>query len=481
LVFHLSTPHGAQNVLHKAHYDSIVDTFDGEAGTTGWAGRFYRKLLYRAYKRAIPSGSSVLEIGCGSGELLSYFTDCQVAGIDLSPKQIEAAKKRIPNGKFFCMAAEEISLPDRYDFIVISDAVNLFADVQVVFQNLRSISKPSTRLILNFHNTFWRPIIALAKRLGLAVETPAYSWLNRYDLENLLWLANWQVIRNDARVLLPIPIPVIESLFNRWLAPLLPTFCLVYFLVARLPVARRSEGNSVTIVVPARNEAGNIESIVKRLPQFEQPVELIFIEGHSSDNTWEEILRVKAAYPQMNIVAMRQSGKGKGNAVRDAFAAATKDILIILDADQTVPPEDVPRFIEALVSGRCEFANGVRLVYPMEDQSMQFANMCANYAFGVIFAWLLGQRVKDTLCGTKCLYRQDYEVIAANRSYFGDFDPFGDFDLLFGASKLNLHIADIPIRYRQRTYGTTNIQRWRHGVMLLRMVLLAARKLRFVE
>ncbi len=467
-------------MLHEAHHSRIAKTYDEEAGSTGWASRFYRQLLYRAYSLAIPEGSSIIEIGCGSGELLAHFKNCSVAGVDISSKQIDAARKRLPHGKFYCMAAEELTLDEKYDFIVISDGVNLFADVQVVFQQIRAISKPSTRLILNFHNTLWRPILSLAKKLGLAVETPTYSWLNRYDLENMLWLAGWQVIRRDARVLFPIPIPVLEPLFNRWLAPLLPTFCLVYFLVARLPVPRRSEGNSVTVVVPARNEAGNIESIVNRLPKFEQPVELIFIEGNSTDNTWDEIQRVKAAYPQVNIVAMRQTGKGKGNAVREAFAVATKDILIILDADQTVPPEDLPRFIEALTSGRCEFANGVRLVYPMEDKSMQFANMCANYAFGIIFAWLLAQRVKDTLCGTKCLYRQDYEVIAANRAYFGDFDPFGDFDLLFGASKINLAIADIPIRYRERTYGTTNIQRWRHGVMLLRMVLHAARKLRFV-
>jgi len=469
------------NQLHDAHYEEIARTFDAKSGVSGWSSRFYRELLYRTYRLAIPKGSSVIEVGCGSGELLAHFSDCEVTGIDVSSKQIGQARIRVPQGKFHCMAAERLTLTGQYDFIIISDAVNLFADVQLVLEQVRQIAKPSTRLILNFHNTLWRPILALAKLMGVATETPSYSWLNRYDLENILWLTNWEVVRKDARILFPLPVPLIESALNRWVAPLLSPFCLAYFLVARLPAPRRKEGSSLTIVVPARNEAGNIESIVQRLPAFAGEVELIFIEGHSKDNTWDEIVRVKQAYPHVNIVAMRQTGKGKGNAVREAFAVASKDILIILDADQTVPPEDLPRFVEALTTGRVEFANGVRLVYPMEDKSMQFANILANYAFGSIFSWLMAQRVKDTLCGTKCLYRADYEVIAANRAYFGDFDPFGDFDLLFGASKLNLKIADIPIRYRERTYGSTNIQRWRHGVMLLGMVLIAARKLRFVK
>jgi len=470
----------APNHLHQAHHQLIANAFDAGAEPSGWAARFYRELLFRNLRLAIPKGSSVIEIGCGSGELLAHLSDCEVTGIDISAKQIEAAGRRIPAGRFHCMAAENLDFGEKYDFIIISDSVNLFADVQLVFERLHTVAKPNTRLILNFHNTLWRPILTLARSLGLATPTPSYSWLNRYDLENLLWLANWQVVRRDARILFPLPVPLLDTLFNRWLAPFFTWFCLAYFLVARRPVPRQTEGSSVSVVVPARNEAGNIESIVRRMPSFNGPMELIFIEGHSKDSTWAEILRVKEANPELEIVAMRQSGKGKGNAVRDAFAAATKDILIILDADQTVPPEDLPRFVDALTTGHCEFANGVRLVYPMEDQSMQFLNMCANYAFGHIFAWLMAQRVKDTLCGTKCLYRADYEVIAANRSYFGEFDPFGDFDLLFGASKLNLKIADIPVRYRERTYGSTNIQRWRHGVMLLRMVLVAARKLRFV-
>jgi glycosyltransferase involved in cell wall biosynthesis len=219
---------------------------------------------------------------------------------------------------------------------------------------------------------------------------------------------------------------------------------------------------------------------VARTPQMGAGTELIFVEGHSRDNTWAEIQRVAAENPDRKIKLLQQTGKGKGDAVRAGFAVANGDVLMILDADLTMPPEELPKFYEVIASGRAEFANGVRLVYPMDEKAMQFLNLCANKAFGLIFTWLLEQSVKDTLCGTKVLTRRDYDRIAANRGYFGEFDPFGDFDLLFGAAKQNLKIADVPIRYRERTYGTTNIQRWRHGMLLLRMVWFAARKLKFV-
>jgi glycosyltransferase involved in cell wall biosynthesis len=219
---------------------------------------------------------------------------------------------------------------------------------------------------------------------------------------------------------------------------------------------------------------------VRRVPEMGLGTELIFVEGHSRDNTWGAIVRAKEAHPERRILCLRQTGRGKGNAVHEGFAAASGDILMILDTDLTMPPEELPKFYQALVEGRVEFANGSRLVYPMQARAMRFLNMCANKAIAAGFSWLLGQRLKDTLCGTKALRRDDYREIAANRGYFGDFDPFGDFDLLFGASRLSLRIGDIPIRYQDRTYGETNIRRWRHGWLLLRMMGVAAKRLRFI-
>jgi glycosyltransferase involved in cell wall biosynthesis len=281
-------------------------------------------------------------------------------------------------------------------------------------------------------------------------------------------------------VLCPVYLFGLDRLINRWIAPLLPVFGLVVFFTARPRRLTAPRALKVSVVIPARNEAGNIEAAVRRTPLMGASTELIFVEGHSRDNTWAEIQRVAREHPEHPIKILQQTGKGKGNAVREGFAQATGDILMILDADLTMPPEELPKFYEVVASGRAEFANGCRLVYPMESQAMQFLNLCANKTFGLLFTWLLGQPLKDTLCGTKVLSREHYERIVANRAYFGDFDPFGDFDLLFGAGKLNLKIADIPIRYRDRTYGETNIRRWSHGWLLLRMVLFAARKLKFV-
>ena len=449
-------------------------------------GQGYRRLLARYYSLMFPADASVLEVGCGAGDLLALLPNRDITGVDLSPAQIEKARQRLPHGNFFVQAGEQLEVPRTFDVIILSETINFAADVQRLVENLQAVATPQTRLIINFHSSLWRPALTLATALGLKSPNPQSNWLSHKDVWNLCQLAGWEVVKTQWRILFPLPVPGLDQFFNRWLAPLLPVFCLTVFVVARFR-PRASPASTadaaaprVSVIVPARNEAGNIEAAVRRTPPLGAGTELIFIEGNSRDNTWEEIERVAAAFPDREIKTLRQTGKGKGNAVREAFAVATGDILMILDADLTMPPEELPKFYKALVSGHAEFANGVRLVYPMEEHAMQFLNLCANKFFGVAFTWLLGQTVQDTLCGTKVVYRRDYEKIAANRAYFGDFDPFGDFDLLFGADKLNLKIADIPIHYRERTYGSTNIQRWSHGWLLLRMMTFAAKKLKFV-
>ena len=441
-------------------------------------------MLARYYRLMFPAGASVLEVGCGAGDLLALLPNRDVTGVDLSPVQIEAARRRLPHGTFYVQAGERLALDRLFDVIILSETINFAADVQRIFENLHAVATPQTRLVLNFFSSLWRPVLALATEMGLKTPTPPCNWLSHEDVWNLCELADWQVIKTQGRILYPAPTPGLDELCNRWLAPLLPALCLTVFVVARprrqVLVPQGAGAPTVSVVVPARNEAGNIEAAVRRTPEMGGGTELIFVEGHSRDHTWAEIERVAAQYPERRIRALRQSGQGKGNAVREAFEMATGDILMILDADLTMPPEELPKYYRALTAGHAEFANGVRLVYPMEAHAMQFLNLCANKFFGVAFTWLLGQTVKDTLCGTKAMYRRDYLKIAANRTYFGDFDPFGDFDLLFGADKLNLQIADIPIRYRERTYGATNIQRWSHGALLLRMMVFAAQKLKFI-
>lgn len=468
------------NGLLSRHLVETAAFYEAESRRPNWFARQYRKRLAHYYRDWIPADASVCEIGCGDGSLLELLPNRDVAGIDISKKLVEAARAKVPQGEFNCGAGETFPFERKFDFIVISETINLAGDVQRIFENIRECSRSDTRLVLNFYNTLWKPILAAATALGLKARHPASNWLSRADVRNLLALADWEVVREQTRILVPAPFLGLDKMFNRFLAPMLPSFGLTTFMVCR-PTFRVSERTkTVSILIPARNEAGNIEPAVQRIGKFADKGEIIFVEGHSKDNTWAEIQRVKEKYPHVKIVTLQQTGTGKGNAVREGFAQARGDILIILDADLTMPPEELAKFYEVLASGKGDFVNGVRLVYPMEGRAMQFCNIIVNKCFGYAFTWLLGQSIKDTLCGTKVLHRHDYEKIVRHRKFFGDFDPFGDFDLLFGASKQHLKIVDVPIRYRDRQYGSTNIQRWRHGLLLLQMVFFAARKIKFV-
>ncbi|MDX2109590.1 MAG: glycosyltransferase [Verrucomicrobiota bacterium] len=473
----------AEQSLIQSHLDKLRHFYDERCLEPDKPGRAYRGLLARYYRYLIPASASVLEVGCGTGELLAQLPNKDITGVDLSPKQVEAAARRLPHGRFIVQAAEYLEMDRTFDVIILSDTLNESADVQAIFANLHKFARPDTRLIINFFNNTWRPILGLLTALKLKSVRPPSNWLSHRDIENLLHLSGWEIINREPRILFPAAIPLLEPLFNRYIAPLpfIRNLCLSIFCLAR-PIDKEQayREKSVTVVIPARNESGNLLDAVTRTPQMGAHTEIIFIEGNSTDDTWAALQKIPAQFPHLDIKLMQQSGKGKGNAVREAFAAASGEVLMILDADLTMPPEELPKYYKALVSGKAEFVNGVRLVYPMEDEAMQFANMCANHAFSLIFSYLLGQPVRDTLCGTKVLFKSDYERIVANRAYFGNFDPFGDFDLLFGAAKLNLKIADIPIRYRNRTYGTTNISRWKHGVLLLRMVLFASGKMKFI-
>jgi glycosyltransferase involved in cell wall biosynthesis len=330
----------------------------------------------------------------------------------------------------------------------------------------------------------WELPLWLAERLGLATPKLGQNWLTVEDISGLLSLTDFEVIRHWEEILWPLGTPVLSEFCNRFLAKLWPIryFDLTHFIIVRPRPAGQAlpRESLVSVIVPARNEAGNIPHIFARTPAMGRGTELVFVEGHSNDDTYSAIEKAIADHPERQCMLLRQTGMGKGDAVRLGFANASGEILMILDADLTVPPEDLPRFYEVLVSGKGDFANGVRLVYPMEERAMRYLNLVANKSFSLAFSWLLGQSIKDTLCGTKVFTKETYMKIANNRHYFGNFDPFGDFDLIFGAAKLNLKIADLPIRYRERTYGSTNIERWKHGWLLLRMVVFAARRLKFV-
>jgi SAM-dependent methyltransferase len=469
----------------KSEYQATRRTFwnlNSEIQDRSWGG-YYRTRLKQVYRLAIPEGASVLEIGCGRGDLLAALKPSLGVGVDFSESMVSLARRLHPNMEFVIADAHELDLGGRtFDYIVISDVVNDLWDVQAVFDRLRGCCKPQTRLIFNYYSHLWGWALRLAQKLGITTPNLPQNWLTRRDMINLLELSGFQTLRSWEEVVVPLRIPLISDIANRYLPKISPFrfLSLTNFLLARPNPQPRKELPTVSVIVAARNEEGHIAELMARIPEMGGGTEIVFVEGHSSDDTYSAIEREIAKNPRRRRKLLKQPGKGKGDAVRAGFAAASGDILMILDADITVPPEDLTRFYNVIASGEAEFVNGVRLVYPIQDGAMRFANLVGNKFFSWAFSWLLGQPIRDTLCGTKVLWADDYQKLADNRTYFGDFDPFGDFDLLFGAAKLNLKIMEVPIRYRTRRYGETNIQRWRHGVLLLRMVVFAARRIKFV-
>ena len=476
-----STVDEARNRYQEArrrHWNEVARKLEN---WTGWGG-YYHKRLTEVYQSLISPGQSVLELGCARGDLLAAVKPSLGVGVDFSEEMVRAARRRHPYLRFVHADAHTLKLNDKFDVVILSDLVNDVWDVQILLRNICGLTTPRSRIIINAYSHLWEPFLKMAERLNLANRTLHQNWLTVQDIASLLNLADCGVIKQGQEILLPLPIPLFAHLCNRFLVKLWPFkhLALTNLILARPQSIPSANAPSVSVIIPARNEAGNIPEIFTRTPQMGTWTELVFVEGHSRDNTYAAIEREIARHPDRCCQLLRQTGVGKGDAVRLGFTHARGDILMILDADLTVPPEDLPRFYEALCSGKGEFINGVRLVYPMEKQAMRFLNLLGNKFFSLAFSWLLGQPIKDTLCGTKVLWKRDYEAIAANRAYFGDFDPFGDFDLIFGAVKLNMKIADLPIRYRERTYGSTNIQRWKHGWLLVKMVMFAAKRLKFV-
>ncbi|RJP32392.1 MAG: glycosyltransferase [Phycisphaerales bacterium] len=442
---------------------------------------YYQREIIRLLRLHIPAGVHVLQVACGRADLLAGVCPERGVGVDTAAP-LSAAREAHPHLRLVESAPDAFDLDETFDFVILGDSLGEVTDVQACLECVRRVCCPDTRLFIFYHSALWEPVLRLASWLGLRARQRDQNWLNTADLQNLLDLSGFDVVKRSREVLSPVPLPPVSTVLNRVLARIWPTrhLALVQMLIARpSPRGQREPGLTCSVIIPTRNERGNVEAAVRRTPQMGAHTEIIFVDGDSSDGTAEEIERVIAAHPERDVRFIDQGhGRGKGDAVRKGFAAARGDVLMILDADLTVPPEDLPKFFDAVAGGKGEFVNGTRLVYPMERDAMRTLNQAANWFFSVLFTWLLGQRFRDTLCGTKVLRRRHYERIAADRGYFGEFDPFGDFDLIFGASKANLKIIEIPIRYKARTYGSTNISRFLHGLLLLRMSWVALWKLK---
>ena len=424
----------------------------------------------------------MLEIGSGSGDLLAALQPASGMGVDVSPGMVDLARSRHPELGFVVDAGERFVRDEQFDYVILSDLVPFAFDLQALLRNVRVMTHDRSRVVIHSYSQLWRPVIRLAEVLRLKPKKPIRNWVTPNDIRNLLELADFEVVSQSRRILFPKRIPFLSTFLNGIVANVWPLshLALTWWVIARPRPAHAREDLTVSVVVPCRNEAGMIAEIIDRTPELGAATEILFVEGGSQDGTREEIERQIALHPDRDISLHVQTGVGKGDAVRLGFRKAKNELLMILDADLTAPPEDLNKFYLAVAEGHADLANGSRLVYDLEPGAMQFLNVLGNKFFSAVFSVLLQQPVKDTLCGTKVLLKSDYEAIARSRSYFGDFDPFGDFDLLLGAGRHGLKIADIPVRYQARTYGTTNISRFRHGLILIRMAAFGFWKLRVV-
>lgn len=466
-----------------AHADAIA------ADRNAWIGKnsaYYRD-DWRYMKFIVPKGARVLDLGCGTGRLLAQLEPSYGVGVDMSARMVEVARNSYPHLTFVCGDVESGELLEgiegKFDFVILSDTVGMLEDIEVALKRLHRFFTPETRLVISYYSSLWGPLLKVATALGRRMPQPEQNLLSVTNFAHILNLSDFEPIRMEWRQLVPFSLFGIGRFINRFVAPLplIRGLCLRTYVVARSRRVQHKPASSATVLIPCRNERGNIERAILEMPRFCERQEILFVEGNSNDDTYGECLRVQEAYKGVwNIKVLQQDGKGKGDAVRRGFANATGEVLMILDADLTMPARELPKYFEAIASDKAEFVNGTRLVYPKEDEAMRFLNHIANRIFALLFSFLLNQRFTDTLCGTKVLRKRDYDQIVQNRSYFGDFDPFGDFDLIFGAAKMNLKIIEVPIHYKARTYGSPQISRFRDGWLLLRMVVFAYRKLKAI-
>jgi 2-polyprenyl-3-methyl-5-hydroxy-6-metoxy-1,4-benzoquinol methylase len=471
-------------------FTALVEYFDWVAAHDGKIRRIqgsFHTQLSEWHQRKVPAGSRVLEWGCGAGDLLDSLKPGYGLGLDLSAGMVEKAAKRYGQNKNLVFRQGDVhteTISEPFDYIVLSYLTGYLTDIEQALRNLHAASHARTRLVVTSLNNFWLWPLRWAQWLGLVTPQPQSNWLSTADLVNLLELAGWEVVEKGSQQWLPFNIPLLTPFLNRFVArlPGFRSFGITLTIIAR-PAQRKPAIDgpvSCSVIVPARNEAGNIRAALARIPVLGHQTEIVFVEGNSTDDTWDVIQREIAAYTGPHrVTALKQPGRGKWDAVCAGFAAASGDVLVIQDADLTAPPEDLAKFYEAIASGVAEFCNGSRLVYPMEKQAMPFLNFMGNKFFALALSYVLGQPIKDSLCGTKMMLRSDHLRITQRIAVLGDFDPFGDFNLLFGASLLSLRIRDIPVRYKDRTYGQTNISRFKHGWLLLKMTVFGLFKIRW--
>ena len=443
--------------------------------------KYYYGCLKRLLRHLVEPGKRVLNIRCQTGFLLEALQPNYGVGVEISPEMVAVAQAAHPQFTYYQAFPEDFVAQEKFDYILLCDVGDI-ADVQKTLLRLQTACERHTRLLIYTYNYLWEPLIRLAQRLHLKIPQTEQNWLSEHDLIGLLTLSGFEWLETYRTALFPRYVPLVSAFVNRVVAklPFIGRLCMIEVLVARaIPKPVDAAEVSVSVIVPCKDERGNIESAVVRMPELGRSTEVIFCDDKSTDGTAGEVRRLQRLYPERNIRLVDGPGICKSKNVWKGFEAATGDILMILDADLTVMPEELPYFMHAITRGGAEFVNGSRLVYPIPKAAMKAANVMGNKFFGAVFSYLLGQRIKDTLCGTKVLWRSDWERIRPMIGTWGTLDRWGDYELLFGAAKLNLRILDQPVHYQERTFGATKMTKvFKHGLTMLRMCVHGFRRLK---
>lgn len=469
----------------KRHYDGLAK----KRLKWYYRNKFYHREILRYYRFMVQKECSVLELGCGTGDLIGNLSPSYGVGVDISEEMVKIARQRYPKVDFVCKSVEEFSSNKKFDYIIISGTLNSVNNIQGLLTSIAKMATPDTRIIVNCYNQLWNPLLKLSQKMGMKMPEIVSNWLSIDDLENFFYISNYQVVKRDFFMLCPKYIPLVSWFFNKIIGkiPGIRYFSLESFVVGRLNCPPENpEKKTASVVVTCRDEEGNIESLVKRIPKVGKHTEIIFVEGHSKDRTVDKIKEMMKKYPEKDIKLLKQEGIGQGDAFRKGFDNAKGDFVFWVEADLTTPPEEMIYFWEAYISGRGEYLNGSRFVYKMERKAMPFMNYIGNRFFGNLFTMMLGQRFTDTLCGFKAISKKNYMKIRKEINYFGDFDPFGDFELIFGVIKNNLKVAEIPVHYRPReygkpkAYGQTTKSFLKHVWLLVKMSWIAFRKIKLI-
>lgn len=436
------------------------------------ANEYFYEQIKRVLRFVIPPAARVLEVRCQTGHLLAAVQPFYGVGVEISDAMVDIARQEHPDLHFARLDPEDLQLNETFDYILFSHIFDT-VDILRALERVRKHCTPETRVVILNYNHLWEPLLECASKVGLRAQFVEPNWISEDDIRGLLKLSGFRPVRKHHLILCPKRIPLLSGFLNRVMArlPILHRLCLMQVMVAR-PITEPipEEIVTVSVIVPCRNEAGNIQQAVERIPMMGHHTEILFCDDQSTDGTAEEVKRLAKAHPEKDIRLIEGPGICKAENVFTGMRAARGDVLMILDGDLTVMPEELPTFLRALVTSQGDFVNGSRLIYPMPQQAMKFANRIGNKFFGVVFSFLLDQRIKDTLCGTKVFWRKDWLQMERSLGAWGIQDLWGDYELLFGASKLQLSIVEVPVHYQERIYGTTKmIKVFSNGVRMLRM------------